>query len=231
VCWSDAYDKVIKLFDSLMREYPISSFLFWELRPENRDRWQVYRFIEEARGGGTHNQLASTDGVQQLTLVLDGQQRLTSLFIGLKGTYIAKKKYKKKKSASAWSKQRLYLNLLKDPRITEEDGEQGVRYGFEFHEDTPGNDKDHHWIKVGRVLDFDSDDAFDKFKDEEEELLPGQVTKDKIKVFRANLERLHRAIWKEQPIAYHTEMDQDYDRVLDIFVRVTCSPKNRPAEM
>ena len=38
-------------------------------------------------------------------------------------------------------------------------------------------------------------------------------------MFRANLDRLHRAIWKEQPIAYHTELDQDYDRVLDIFVR------------
>ncbi len=32
-------------------------------------------------------------------------------------------------------------------------------------------------------------------------------------------ERLHRAVWKEQPVAYHTELDQDNDRVLDVFVR------------
>jgi uncharacterized protein with ParB-like and HNH nuclease domain len=212
-------EKVVQLFDSLMRGYPISSFLFWELKPENRDRWQVYRFVQDATGGGTHNALASIDGVQQLTLVLDGQQRLTALLIGLKGTYTIKKKYKKKKSAYAWSKRRLYLNLLKDPKSEEEDVGQGVRYGFEFHEDTPLNDKDHRWIKVGRLLDFDNDDDFDKFKDDQEEELPGGVTKDKIRVFRANLDRLYRAIWKEQPIAYHTEMDQDYDRVLDIFVR------------
>src|ERR1035441_515564 len=74
--WST--DKVIQLFDSLMRGYPISSFLYWELKPENRDKWQVYRFVENAREDGSHNELANTDGVQQLTLVLDGQQRLTS---------------------------------------------------------------------------------------------------------------------------------------------------------
>src|ERR1700722_5835693 len=84
-------EKVVQLFDSLMRGYPISSFLFWELKPENRDRWQVYRFVQDATGGGTHNALASIDGVQQLTLVLDGQQRLTALLIGLKGTYTIKK--------------------------------------------------------------------------------------------------------------------------------------------
>jgi uncharacterized protein with ParB-like and HNH nuclease domain len=96
--WST--DKVIQLFDSLMRGYPISSFLYWELKPENRDKWQVYRFVENAREGGSHNELANTDGVQQLTLVLDGQQRLTSLLLGLKGTYTIKKKYKRKNSPS-----------------------------------------------------------------------------------------------------------------------------------
>src|SRR5688572_820410 len=73
-------EQIVQLFDSIMRGYPISSFLFWELKPENRDKWQVYKFLEKARqGGGIHNELASTDGVPNLTLVLDGQQRLTSL--------------------------------------------------------------------------------------------------------------------------------------------------------
>lgn len=26
-------DKIIRLFDSLMKRYPISAFLFWELKP------------------------------------------------------------------------------------------------------------------------------------------------------------------------------------------------------
>ena len=86
--WTE--EKIIQLFDSLMRGYPISSFLYWELTPDNRDKWQVYRFVENASEEGTHNELANTDGVQQLTLVLDGQQRLTSLLIGLEGVVYRK---------------------------------------------------------------------------------------------------------------------------------------------
>ena len=80
----------MQLFDSIMRGYPISSFSFWELKPENRDKWQAYEFLEKAQYGGTHNELACTDGVTNLSIVLDGQQRLTSLTIGLKGTYTIK---------------------------------------------------------------------------------------------------------------------------------------------
>src|SRR5271167_3348907 len=87
-------DQIMQLFDSIMRGYPISSFLFWELKPENRDKWQVYKFLDKAQYGGIHNELANKDGVANLTLVLDGQQRLTSLIIGLRGTYVTKKKYK-----------------------------------------------------------------------------------------------------------------------------------------
>ena len=96
-------DQIVELFDSIMRGYPISSFLFWELKPENRDKWQVYKFLERAQHGGTHNELANTDGVPNLTLVLDGQQRVTSLMIGLKGTYVMKKKYKRWDNPDAWS--------------------------------------------------------------------------------------------------------------------------------
>ena len=56
-------EQIVQLFDSIMRGYPISSFLFWELKPENRDKWQVYEFLEKAHHGGTHNQLVNTDGV------------------------------------------------------------------------------------------------------------------------------------------------------------------------
>ena len=78
-------EQIVQLFDSIMRGYPISSFLFWSVNPENRDKWQVYKFIERARQGGTHNELVNTDGVANLVLALDGQQRLTSLMIGLRG--------------------------------------------------------------------------------------------------------------------------------------------------
>ena len=66
--------QIIQLFDSIMRGYPISSFLFWELQEKNYDKWEAYTFIQKARQGGTHNTLANMNGVKQLALVLDGQQ-------------------------------------------------------------------------------------------------------------------------------------------------------------
>jgi uncharacterized protein with ParB-like and HNH nuclease domain len=44
-------DQIVELFDSVMRGYPIGSFLFWDLLPENRDKWEIYRFIDQARHG------------------------------------------------------------------------------------------------------------------------------------------------------------------------------------
>jgi uncharacterized protein with ParB-like and HNH nuclease domain len=187
------------------------------LRSENRDRWQIYKFLEDAQQGGSHNSLANTAGVQHLTLVLDGQQRLTSLLIGLKGSYTVKKKYKRKHLPGAWSKQKLYLNLMSDIKTAGE--EFGLRYDFAFSEEKPVNGSDKHWFLVGRILDFQSDDEFYKFQSLEEDTLPGTTTKDGARRFRANLERLYRAVWKDESIAIHTEVDQDYDRVLDIFVR------------
>jgi len=212
-------EQITALFDSLMRRYPISSFLFWELEDSNRDKWEVYKFIENFQQKGTHNELANTDGVKQLTLVLDGQQRLTSLLIGLKGTYTIKKKYLAKDNPKAWIKQRLYLDLLKGPKASEENGEIGIHYGFKFFDTPPANDNGHYWFKVGSILDYDSEDAFDDDVLDMRENLPGDTTIAQAKVFEKNFKRLRAVIWKEDVISYYTEHDQDYDRVLDIFVR------------
>jgi len=213
--------QIIQLFDSIMRGYPISSFLFWELQEKNYDKWEAYTFIQKATQGGTHNTVADTSGANQLTLVLDGQQRLTSLLLGLKGTYTVKKKYKRMSSSDAWSDRQLYLDIFKDPvsEDDEGDGEYGVHYGFEFHEKAPEATDAKHWIKIGKILSFDGESKFDDYRDSVLESLPGEVTKNQLRIARRNLERLYRAIWKDEVIAYYTEIDQDYDRVLDIFVR------------
>jgi hypothetical protein len=214
-------DQIVQLFDSILRGYPISSFLFWELQKQNRDKWEAYTFINKAIQGGTHNQIANTNGVHQLTLVLDGQQRLTSLFLGLRGTYVIKKKYKRVNNPDAWSKRQLHLDILKDPAAenAEGDGEYGVHYGLSFSEQQPPPAPESYWLKVGRILDFDSEAKFDDYKEELTEGLPGETTKKQLTTARRNLDRLYRAVWKDEVIAYYTETDQDYDRVLDIFVR------------
>ena len=94
-----------KLFDSLMCGYPISSFLFWRIREENKKDWISYEFIRDFNAEAPHNSETNLDGVNQdIFLVLDGQQRITSLNIGLRGSY--------RYFFRRWRKTRLYLNLL-----------------------------------------------------------------------------------------------------------------------
>lgn len=212
-------DQVVQLFDSILRGYPISSFLFWELEEANKNRWEIYRFIEDFDERGTHNPAANAHGVQQLTLVLDGQQRLTSLLIGLRGTYTSKRKYRRWDNPNAFVKEQLYLDLLKDPKENEDDVEIGVRYGFRFAEQQPQNTAQHYWFPIGHILDFDSRDRFDEFRYAERDKLPDTITKGQMAIFERTLNRLYDAVWRDEVIAYYTEHDQDYDRVLDIFVR------------
>lgn len=211
-------DQVIRLFDSLMKGYPISSFLFWDLRPESKHQWEIYKFVENFKYGDIHNELAHTDGLD-VTLVLDGQQRLTSLMLGLRGSYTVKAKNKRSNNPDSWSRQNLYLDLLKDPSLDDDEAGIEVSYGFKFSSDHPHNSKDHFWIKVGRILDFCDETKFEEIKDEWTDLLDGDVTKDQIRLFKRNLDRLYRMVWKDESVAFFTEQSQSYDRVLDIFIR------------
>ncbi|MDO9226214.1 MAG: DUF262 domain-containing protein, partial [Pseudomonadota bacterium] len=213
-------EQIIQLFDSIMRGYPISSFLFWDLNPENRENWEIYKFIDAFKLGGVHNQIASTHGIQNCTLVLDGQQRLTSLMIGLKGTYAIRKQGRQKKSPDRYS---LHLNLLADPYTESEDPESGIYYKFAFMlpERVPRKDEDNYWFPVGKILDFDEIRKLETYIDVvvENELPTITQSRTTKRLFERNIERLYKAVHEDEVIAYYTEHDQDYDRVLDIFVR------------
>jgi len=39
-------EQIIGLFDSLMRGFPIGSFLFWKVEPEHRSEYQFYNFLQ-----------------------------------------------------------------------------------------------------------------------------------------------------------------------------------------
>jgi hypothetical protein len=214
-------DQIVALFDSLLKGYPISSFLFWEIKPERRSDWEIYKFVENFRFGATHNEVAEPDG-RDVVLVLDGQQRLTSLLIGLQGTFTVRSKHGRRNNPDAWSRQRLYLDLLKDPATDsgdDDDLELGVSYGLRFFELEPKSHADHLWMKIGRILDCTSDDALDRLADEMLARLPIDTPRSMRRVAERNLDRLYRTIWKDGVIAYYTEKDQSYDRVLDIFIR------------
>ena len=41
------YDRIVNLFDSLYRNYPIGNCIFWKLKPETSQNYPLYKFIKE----------------------------------------------------------------------------------------------------------------------------------------------------------------------------------------
>lgn len=82
--WSE--DQICRLFDSILREYPISTLLVWKTKSTIRRR----KFIENWKSTLRLSDFYVPEDDRKKCLVLDGQQRLQSLFIGLRGSYEGK---------------------------------------------------------------------------------------------------------------------------------------------
>jgi hypothetical protein len=200
--------KVERLFDSIMSDFPIGSFLFWHVEQQNKDQWPVYEFVRDFDKESPHNPSANLSGINKdITLVLDGQQRITSLNVGLRGSY--------RYFYYRWRKTRLYLNLLKPPTPNEDNPEE-LTYEFSFREN--GNslrDGNTLWYPVGRILDFgDAEDAKADMKVHLESVEEAQRD-------NANrlIGRLHTRIHTITVGNYYKEKSQDPEKVLEVFVR------------
>jgi hypothetical protein len=76
-------DQICRLFDSILREYPISTLLIWKTDSGIRRR----KFIENWKSTLRLTDFYVPENRKKKCLVLDGQQRLQSLFIALTGSY------------------------------------------------------------------------------------------------------------------------------------------------
>lgn len=81
-------EKVLRLLDSIMRGYPIGIALLWETYLDLQ-----YREFGEAFHPGEIHDFKDNKRKKKLKLVLDGQQRLQSLYIALYGSYEGKSLY------------------------------------------------------------------------------------------------------------------------------------------
>jgi len=204
-------EQIRNLFDSLMRSYPISSFLLWRVPEGEREDLEVYRFIDSASDFGRHNTRERAFGVGDLAFVLDGQQRLTSLLVGIKGTYEVKKKYSRTGEI-----QRLHLDLLRNGELPDAEGE--VSYGFDFRPNSATVSRGSYWFEVGRILKYET--AIEPLLNETlARLRAFHLSESELETAKQNLENLHRVVFLDSPICYHTETHGDQERMLDIFVR------------
>lgn len=119
-------DQIERLFDSILREYPIGTLLVWKTKSSIRRR----KFIDNYKGSLKLTDFYVPEDSKPKQLVLDGQQRLQALYIGLCGSYDGRE---------------LYFNTLSGD-IKEPDD---IRYEFKFLEPTRASPP---WFKFKEIV-------------------------------------------------------------------------------
>lgn len=212
--WSSGQIEV--LFDSIMRDYPINSFMMWNVTSEKtKNSYKFYEFLKEYRAFfKDENPFFNTRGYTDFMAIIDGQQRLTSLYLGLKGTYAYKMPRKWwKDNEDCLPTRKLYLNLTS---ALPKDDDRKMTYNFGFLSQPEVNklSQSEDLFLVNDIYLYQDQDAL-------EEYMSDRNWKDvtDVKFAKKTLRKLREVVFKDKLINYYQEENQDIDIVLDIFIR------------
>lgn len=205
-------EQIEKLFDSLMQGYPFGTFLFWKIEQSTSGEFKLYDFVlNYHQRDAAHCPELGKMHHQSVTAVLDGQQRLTALNIGLRGSMALKQPNKWWTNTDAFPVRTLRLDLLA-AQIPDEDG---VIYRFKFLDDKQAaRDEGKYWFRVADILGMQAGHAMLT------SLMKGGLEGDALQSAFAMLDRLYRVVHTDPLIHYYEETDQDLERVLNIFIRL-----------
>ncbi|MFA7030043.1 MAG: DUF262 domain-containing protein [Candidatus Cloacimonadaceae bacterium] len=201
------------LFDSIMRNYPIGSLLMWKVQGDNKAEHRFYSVLKTFREKyKIHCEEVNTSSIHDFEAVLDGQQRLTALYIGLKGSYAYKRKnYSWKDNENSLPTRKLYLCLTENS-IDEDENEDGRVYDFQFLTKDEIEESDKIWFEVGKILALSGTFELNKF-------LKTNEWEDN-EYISNTLSKLFDVIHVKTLINYYLELEQDYDKALNIFIRM-----------
>jgi len=210
-------DQITRLFDSLMRDYPIGSFLFWHVDKNNAGKYQFYEFMRDYHEKDKrHNPKADVRGENDITGILDGQQRLTALYLGLKGSYAYKEPRKRRDNPQAFPIRQLYLNLFA-PKKNGDEIDMLYDFAFLTDENAQSDDSNAFWFRVGNILDLKEQWEVNDYL-----IKHGLTQRPQNQALFANrtLFKLWSVIHDSKVINYFLEKDESLNKVLNIFVRV-----------
>ncbi len=205
-------EQIERLFDSLMQGYPFGTFLFWKVEEATSSKFKFYDFVlNYHQRDAAHCPELPRLHHQSVTAVLDGQQRLTALNIGLRGSMAIKQPNKWWTNPDAFPVRKLRLDLLSAPSPDED----GARYRFKFLDDGQvARDEAAHWFKVPDILGMSDGPAMLTA------LMERGLQGDALSRAYTILDRLHRVVNSHNLINYYEEETQDLERVLNIFIRL-----------
>ena len=197
-------EQIEQLFDSLLSDYPIGTFLFWEVLASNIENHKFYLFQKDFNKEEIYYEDFTSSGKSNIIAVVDGQQRLTSLYIGLYGSYV-----EKDINNDEEVKKYLYINLN---YTYDKNGYNNNEYQFKFlsEEETikKNNGKD-LWVKVSELSNFL---LTNKYKS-----LTNNHLKDNIYKL---IKKFDNKINNDKIINFYKISIQELDKILNMFIRV-----------
>lgn len=225
--WSS--QQICILFDSIMRGYPINTFMMWEIKnDEIKNDYKFYEFLKFycQRFNEENSYVKTNANFPDFKAIIDGQQRLTSLYIGLCSTYAYKQPrvwWPSARDDELLPPRKLYLDLLKP--LKSEDDESLMYYNFRFLTDKQYKDSKaiapqiHHWFCLHEILEMPQAEGGNHVWNKvvrpylnECGLVNNEFSED-------TLSQLYDVIRTQKVIHYFNETSQELDHVLDVFIR------------
>jgi len=219
--------QICVLFDSLMRGYPINSFMMWDVKSQDiKDRYRFYSFLANycQRFNEANDHVTTKGDFKDFMAIIDGQQRLTAIFIGLKGSYAYKQPrvwWPNTIDDKILPPRKLYLDLKKS--IDDAENESLMHHHFRFltkkQVQTFQENSEAHWFEIGQILSLPEVGSVDE--------IPFTVVMPYLKeqglednlFAQKTLTRLYFLVREERTIHYYKETSQEIDHILDIFIR------------
>lgn len=211
-------EQICRLFDSLMQGYPFGTFLFWKVEPEKSSDFKFFGFVQNFHErDAAHCPELGTLPNRELTAVLDGQQRLTALNIGLRGSMSIKEPNKWRSNPNAFPKRTLHIDLL----AVGGDIDEGEAYRFRFLEpQKAAADDQAMWYPVPDILTMPNVAKLSQWL--YAKMASRNIAADSVVFNRASdtLHQLFQVVHVVPNLTFYTEKSQELDRVLRIFIRM-----------
>ena len=223
--WS--MEQIEKMWDSILLNYPIATFLFWHV-DDNNVTWDTYfcnfltsvTFDNRKQADSVNYELTDIDVNTTDTAILDGQQRLTSLYLSLFGDSYIREKYARRNTVGG-TVTKLLIELNKNKLDVDEEEYNSKKYDIKFS------------VKVGRLspTQFELRNILqEKFqnnstRDKAIEDAIANVPPDSKDYARNLLKTLYHKIFTEKLIRFTEIHDMNQDDALEMFVRFNSGGK------
>lgn len=220
-------EQIEKLWDSILLDYPIATFLFWHVNDDNVSGDTYFcnflsnvTFDSRKQADSVNYELTGINVNKTDTAVLDGQQRLTSLYLSLLGeAYIREKHARKKNNGGLVSKLLIELNKKK---LDVDEGEyNSKKYDIKFSEKVSRLSPTQFELKNILKERFQDETTRDKAIED----AIANVPADSKDYARGTLQKLYHKIFVEKLVRYTEIHDMNQDDALEMFVRFNSGGK------